>query len=337
MNLNSQYLVLFKNPRDQQQVAVLARQMYPNNWRKFLDQFQQATKEPYGYLVVDLKQETPDSDRLLSNILHTKRKDQTCMPQLALDSQPDSITYCASKENMDINQPSHISMQQSDTAIPSCIDCGLLFASPMDIQKHVKRGCAENEDEPLVKRSKYNNHDKAQEIKNDAVWGDMVQEAYNLHDDDYLERVQEYEDEGMTNKKAQRRASDDLHYKYKKSLINIYKKFVLRMHELDNSQYHNDIMVDIHNFMDRNNHDIDSSVRLAIRMNRALFEDILEEHDDDVDSYSSEGESDDDNDDSDSGDSEGASDEDNDDSDSGDSEGASDDDCDESDLDDTEK
>ena len=29
MNLNSQYIVLFKNPRDRQQMAILARQMYP--------------------------------------------------------------------------------------------------------------------------------------------------------------------------------------------------------------------------------------------------------------------------------------------------------------------
>ena len=45
MNLNTQYIVLFKNPRDQQQVAHLARQMYPNNSHSFLDAFRYATKE----------------------------------------------------------------------------------------------------------------------------------------------------------------------------------------------------------------------------------------------------------------------------------------------------
>ena len=35
MSLNSQYLVLFNNPRDQQQVMVLARQMYPGQSEKF--------------------------------------------------------------------------------------------------------------------------------------------------------------------------------------------------------------------------------------------------------------------------------------------------------------
>ena len=49
INLNMQYIILFKNSRDQQQVAHLARQMYPNNSHLFLDVFRYATKEPYGY------------------------------------------------------------------------------------------------------------------------------------------------------------------------------------------------------------------------------------------------------------------------------------------------
>ena len=70
MSLNTQYLVLFKNPRDQQQVAVLARQMYPDKTKYFLDKFREATSKPYGYLFIDLKQETPDSLRLKTNIFN---------------------------------------------------------------------------------------------------------------------------------------------------------------------------------------------------------------------------------------------------------------------------
>ena len=66
MNLNSQYVVLFKNPCDKQQVAVFARQNYPNKSNYFLDKFRAATERPYGYLLVDFKQETPTSERLES-------------------------------------------------------------------------------------------------------------------------------------------------------------------------------------------------------------------------------------------------------------------------------
>ena len=68
MALNTQYLILFKNPRDRQQVSVLARQMYPRKSQYFLDKFEKNTSRPYGYLLVDLKQETAESDRLKTNI-----------------------------------------------------------------------------------------------------------------------------------------------------------------------------------------------------------------------------------------------------------------------------
>ena len=67
--LNSHYQVLFKNPRDQTQVNCLARQMYPNGQSRFmLDAFNDATSKRYGYLLVDLKQDTDDILRLRTNI-----------------------------------------------------------------------------------------------------------------------------------------------------------------------------------------------------------------------------------------------------------------------------
>jgi hypothetical protein len=42
MSINTQYIVLFKNPRDQIGPAILARQMYPN---KFMINHTEATKD----------------------------------------------------------------------------------------------------------------------------------------------------------------------------------------------------------------------------------------------------------------------------------------------------
>lgn len=66
--LNTQYLILFRNPRDATQIAYLARQMYPSN-SKFLTQaFNDATSKAYGYLFIDLKAETDDNFRIKTNI-----------------------------------------------------------------------------------------------------------------------------------------------------------------------------------------------------------------------------------------------------------------------------
>lgn len=69
ITLNAQYIILFKNPRDVQQVRFLARQMYDRNSKTMEEAYKMATKEPFGYLLVDLKQATPDHLRLRSKII----------------------------------------------------------------------------------------------------------------------------------------------------------------------------------------------------------------------------------------------------------------------------
>ena len=68
ISLNSHYIVLFKSPRDVQQVETLARQMYPGNSQFMREAFADATREPYSYLLIDLKPNTPDELRLRSQI-----------------------------------------------------------------------------------------------------------------------------------------------------------------------------------------------------------------------------------------------------------------------------
>lgn len=69
ITLNAQYIILFKNPRDRQQIRVLARQMFDKN-SIFMEQaFDEATREAHGYLLIDLKQSTPEHLRLRSKIL----------------------------------------------------------------------------------------------------------------------------------------------------------------------------------------------------------------------------------------------------------------------------
>ena len=56
-SLNSQYMVVFKNPRDASQMSHSARQMYPGRVKFVQEAFKDATSVSYGYLLVDLKQD----------------------------------------------------------------------------------------------------------------------------------------------------------------------------------------------------------------------------------------------------------------------------------------
>jgi len=68
MNLNTHYLVLFKNPRDATQITYLARQMFPKHPHFLVDAFNDATSMPFGYLLIDLKQDTDDMIRIRTGL-----------------------------------------------------------------------------------------------------------------------------------------------------------------------------------------------------------------------------------------------------------------------------
>lgn len=68
ISLNCHYICLFSNPRDRAQVSHLARQMYPGHAKFLQEAYADACCAPHGYLFIDLKQETPESFRLRSNI-----------------------------------------------------------------------------------------------------------------------------------------------------------------------------------------------------------------------------------------------------------------------------
>lgn len=72
ISLNSHYIFLMKNPRDRQQINTLARQISPENSRFICEAYSDATDKPYGYLLLDLHQTTPEQYRVRTNIFSTE-------------------------------------------------------------------------------------------------------------------------------------------------------------------------------------------------------------------------------------------------------------------------
>lgn len=68
ISLNSNYIVVFKNPRDKAQISHFSRQFCPENPRYVQEAYFDATSKPHGYLLFDLKQSTPEECRLRTNI-----------------------------------------------------------------------------------------------------------------------------------------------------------------------------------------------------------------------------------------------------------------------------
>ena len=68
MSLNSNYIVLFKNPRDKAQVSFLARQVFPHSPKILQQAYNDATHKPHSYLLLDFQQATPENERLKTEI-----------------------------------------------------------------------------------------------------------------------------------------------------------------------------------------------------------------------------------------------------------------------------
>lgn len=68
ISLNCHYIVAMKSPRDRQQLKVIGRQMGADDMPHFVESYDDATSQPYGYLLLDFTQTCPDALRKRTSI-----------------------------------------------------------------------------------------------------------------------------------------------------------------------------------------------------------------------------------------------------------------------------
>ena len=69
ISLNSDYITVFKNARDQSQFQNLARQFMPSNVKFVMWAYKDATEKPHSYLFLDLAPTTNDRPRVRANVI----------------------------------------------------------------------------------------------------------------------------------------------------------------------------------------------------------------------------------------------------------------------------
>lgn len=70
---NSHYLVLMRNPSAQLHVRTLGSQLFPRRLNYFMDSYNDATKNLYSYLVINMHPNAPESLRLSANIFPNEK------------------------------------------------------------------------------------------------------------------------------------------------------------------------------------------------------------------------------------------------------------------------
>ena len=134
----------------------------PNNSKKFMVKHMEATKRPFGYLLIDLKQNTSDDQGLKTDIFEgfvrkkyvysniNQSSDLSTFPMVGEGNSGRTVNY--KRENsteihQSDNNPQSVNMEKQN---PSCIDCETLFSIPFDVQRHIKRGCPMDENASVL-------------------------------------------------------------------------------------------------------------------------------------------------------------------------------------------
>ena len=162
---NAQYLMLFNMPGDQQQVKTMSQRMFPHKPNYMLEEYKRATSKPYGYLLVDLKPDTLEHDRLKTNILPTDTDipPQQIWNQPAMQTEertekykykPDTPRYqpleTATADKTPRFDAPGIRPTEVETEefiitpdMVSCNYCGIVFANLDELQHHLAKWCFE--------------------------------------------------------------------------------------------------------------------------------------------------------------------------------------------------
>lgn len=152
-----------------------------------------------------------------------------------------------------------------------CVDCGLLFASPVDLQRHTKHGCPED-DEPPGKRPRYDSDD-------DSGFDELINRVYEEYNDIYGDKVQKYMKDGDSEKKARQKATEDLFSKYVKEFTKLYRDHIIIMHNLERSPVHQKTMDDVDHLTYEKHYDFEEAVKIAVRKNKRELGELIDMED----------------------------------------------------------
>jgi len=283
MSLNAQYMVLFKNPRDQQQVSVLARQMYPGNTRYFMEEYQAATQKPYGCLFIDLKQNTPEGQRLKYDIFQAGYKKQNSGECHHLQTDYQGSNISENIVNTEIQtEPQLEPMATFKENQVSCMDCGSVYASPMDLRCHVKRGCPEADSEDDSPPTKMLNlrEDTDEDLDDDdddddPAFEPFINDAYDQYDKKYQEKVDQFLNEGLSKNEAKKEATDLLRPKYRKAVMKSYSEFLETLYYMKHSPLHYSVWKAAGEYFDKGKN-IQKAVTLAVEDHKHKIGELLQ-------------------------------------------------------------
>ena len=273
---NTQYMVIFKSPMSVDQIRTLGTFMFPGRLDEFIKVYHKATDPPYGYLIIDAKQHTKETDRFKTNILGESIKGREANM---------SDHMMSERQSEHIENSSDYYIPESETMV-SCDECGLMFENIHDLQRHVKNWCPETvpakkaKIEPVVDTP----------LTSDAEWPvfyDLMSDAREEHEDEWQKKVEKYIGKGMEESEAAAKADKKMKDEDLSVFLHKYSTLLQQLMQLRHGLLHNKITASIDENV-KEGYSNNKAIKKALRHFKGelndLFEDSSEESGSDSDS-----------------------------------------------------
>ncbi|WAR21874.1 hypothetical protein MAR_015848 [Mya arenaria] len=271
---NCHYMVLFNNPVDKQSIMTLARQMYPGQSDILLKQFAKATKNAFGYLLIDLKPFTPENQRLKCTVsipnTHNIAMDHVTPHDTIKEEHAPGVYHSSvgvqTVHIAEENLPENMDKGQA------CDDCGQLFDSVHDVQRH----CPEHRDQKKRKYEDTTDSEQKDFVGYNEAYSQLWKRARETNDEKFENKYGKFIDNGEESDYAQEMAEERIQPYNERACFNTYTTLIdTYILPLKNSGTHQQIMAKIHKMVSYGINTT-TAVTIVLRKHKPAFQDLFD-------------------------------------------------------------
>lgn len=234
-------------------------------------------------LPLDVKPTTMESNRLRSNVLEKKQKDEV----IPFSNYIKTEQHIGEHHSYKIDQS-----EETYENIPSCDDCGVMFDSMHNLQRHIKTWCPENESLKR-KREDADTTEDSPSKKPSPDWieydsnsnnGSEDEDADNIDENEAVDTVEtiwdnkyeKYIEKGIDEKDTVQESNNKITPLVQRQFFKRYGEALKQIVPLERSNTHTDIVRQIEDFLDDDTYE-ETAIQRILKRNRHKFNDLFDD------------------------------------------------------------
>lgn len=165
----------------------------------------------------------------------------------------------------------NVQTREIDEKYPSCSECGTMFASTYDLQRHTKNGCPMEEEEDDAKS-------EVSEEDDDSGFTLLVNQVLEENQSQFDRKLDQLMDENskLTRHEAREEVRDMMLPKDRALLFRKYKRILMITSNLNKSKLHRAIREEIIAVMENTDIDVETAISRVLNKHKQDFDELLE-------------------------------------------------------------